>query len=145
MPSADAGLGGCPLAVVGVRIHVHLAGEPSQAARRRAADAAGQLAPVVVRRHDHEPPLLLSLVDEVVDAVARPARPVLGAEVVEDDELVAARIRRRLAVAVALAQGVQPARDVEEERRGPGRAVAPDDLAQDGRREVWFALPGYGT
>src|SRR5437667_8937050 len=141
MPSAAVGLGGFALAVVGAGVHVHLAGQPAQAARSGAADASGQLPPLGVRRHDHEPTLLLALVDEVVDAVARPARPVLGPEVVEDDELVAARIRRRLAVAVALAQGVQPARDVEEERRGPGRAVAPDDLAQDGRREVCLARP----
>src|SRR5881392_4164146 len=140
-----AGLGGRALAVVVAGVHVELAGQAAEATRRGAADAAGQLSPLVVRRHDHEPTLLLALVDEVVDAVARPARPVLGPEVVEDDELVAARIRRRLAVAVALAQGVQPARDVEEERRGPGRAVAPDDLAQDGHREVCFARPGIAT
>src|SRR5438094_1473138 len=140
-----AGLGGRALAVVVAGVHVELAGQAPEATRRGSADAAGQLSPLVVRRHDHEPTLLLALVDEVVDAVARPARPVLGPEVVEDDELVAARIRRWLAVAVALAQGVQPARDVEEERRGPGRAVAPDDLVQDGRREVRLARAGIAA
>ena len=139
------GYGGRALAVVVAGVHVDLAGQAAEAARGRAADAAGELSPLVVRRHDHEPALLLALVDEVVDAVARPARPVLGAEVVEDDELVAARVRRRLAVAVALAQGVEPARDVEEERRRPGRAVAPDDLAQDGHREVRLARAGIAA
>src|SRR5205809_1887572 len=139
------GLGCRALAEVGVGVHVHLARQAPQPARGRAADAAGELSPLVVRRHDHEPTLLLALVDEVVDAVARPARPVLRPEVVEDDELVAARIRRWLAVAIALAQGVQPARDVEEERRGPGRAVAPDDLAQDGHREVRLARAGIAA
>src|SRR6266566_8005275 len=145
MPSAAAGLGGFALAVVGAGVHVHLAGQPAQAARGGAADASGQLPPLVVRRHDHEPPLLLALVDEVVDAVARPARPVLGAEVVEDDELVATRVRRRFAVAVALAQGVQPGGNVEEERGGPRLAVAPDDLAEHGHREVRLARAGIAA
>jgi len=99
----------------------------------------------VIRRHDHEPPLLLALVDEVVDAIACPTRPVLGSEVVEDDQLVAARVGRRLAVAVALAQGVQPARDVEEEGRGARLSVAPDDLAQDRHREVRLARAGIAA
>src|ERR1700757_5187460 len=142
MPSAAAGLGGFALAVVGAGVHMHLAGQPAQAARSGAAYAAGQLPPLVIRRHDHESALLLALVDEVVDAVARPARPVLGAQVVEDDELVAARVRRRLAVAVALAQGVEPGGDVEEEGRRPRLAVAPDDLAEHGHREVRLARAG---
>src|SRR5215467_11993020 len=136
MPSAEAGLGGCALAEVAAGVHVHLAGEATQAARSGTADPAGELAPLVIRRHDDEAPLLFPLVDEVVNPVARPARPVLRAEVVEDDELIPARVRRRLAVAVALAQGVQPAGDVEKECRRPGLAIAPDDLAQDGHREV---------
>src|SRR5262245_23623880 len=76
------GLGRRALAVVVAGVDVNFPGEAPQAARRGAADAARQLPPLVVRRHDHEPPLLLALVDEVVDAVARPARPVLRAEVV---------------------------------------------------------------
>src|SRR5262249_17201911 len=135
------GLGRRALAVVVAGVHVNLPGQTPQAARRGSADATGQLLPLVVRRHDHEPPLLLALVDEVVDAGARPARPVLGAEVVEDAELVSAGVRRRLTVAVALAKRVQPARDVEEERGGPGLAVAPDDLAQNRNREVRLPRP----
>src|SRR5689334_6936633 len=88
-----AGLGRRALAEVGAGVDVNLAGETAEPARGRPADAAGQLAPLVVRRHDHQPPLLLALVDEVVDAVARPARPVLRPEVVEHDELVAAGVR----------------------------------------------------
>src|SRR5581483_2470618 len=103
----------------------------------RAAHAAGELRPLVVRRHDHEAALLLALVDEVVDPVAGPVRPVLRPEIVEDDEVVAARVRRRLPVAVALAERVEPAGDVEEERRLPD--VAPDDLAEDRDREVRLA------
>src|SRR5881275_441578 len=114
-----AGLGGRALAVVVAGVHVDLARQAPEATRRGAADAAGQLSPLVVRRHDHEPTLLLALVDEVVDAIARPARPVLGSEVVEHDELVTRRVRRRLAVAVALPQGIEPARHAEEERRLP--------------------------
>src|SRR6478609_3822574 len=149
-PAAQPGLRqallGCrALAEVGAGVHVHFARETAQAARRRPAHAAGEFPPLVVRRHDHEPLLLLALVDEVVDAVARPARPVLGAEVVEHDELVPARVRRRLAVAVALAQRVQPVRNVEEERRRPRLAVAPDDLAQDGDREVRLARAGIAA
>src|SRR5580765_7731117 len=87
------GLGCRALAEVGAGIHVHVARQAPQPARGRAADTAGELPPLVVRRHDREPPLLLALVDEVVDAVARPARPVLGAEVVEEDDVVATRVR----------------------------------------------------
>src|SRR5207253_1990662 len=111
-----AGPGGFSLAVIGPGVHVDFARAAAQAARGGAADAGGQLPPLVVRRHDHEPPLLLALVDEVVDTVARPARPVLGSKVVEDDEVVPARVGRRLAVAVALAECVQPVGHVEEER-----------------------------
>src|SRR5690242_11486040 len=120
--------GGVALAEVRASVDVDLAGEPPEATRGRPADPSRQLAPLVVRRHDHEAALLLALVDEVVDAVARPARPVLGAEVVEHDDVVAARIRGRLAVTEALAQRVEPARHVEEERRLP--LLAPDDLPQ---------------
>src|SRR4029079_16183702 len=133
------------LAEVLASVHVDLAGEPAEPAGRGTADAAGQLAPRVVRRHDHEAALLLALVDEVVDPVARPARPIFGAEVVEHDELVPARVRRRLAVAVALAERVQPFGDVEEDRRRPGLAVAPDHLAQDRHREVRLAGAGIAA
>src|SRR5579862_7902679 len=95
----------------------------------------------MVRRDDDEATLLLALVDEVVDPVARPARPVLRAEIVEDDEGIAARVRRRLAIAVALAQRVEPGRDVEEQRRFA--PVAPDQLAEDRDGEV--RLPGAGV
>src|SRR5947209_6763190 len=91
------------------------------------------------------PPLLVALVDEVVDPVARPARPVLGPEVVEDHEVVAARVRRRLAVAEAFAQRVEPTRDVEEERGRPGLAVAPDHLAEDRHRQVRLARTGVAA
>src|SRR5205814_4415367 len=67
------------------------------------------------------------------------------AEVVKHDELVPARVRRRLAVAVTLAQRVQPVRNVEEERRRPRLAVAPDDLAQDRDREVSLARAGIAA
>src|SRR5215831_3116385 len=112
--SETAGLarysGGVALAEVLPRVDVDLTGEPPQPARRRAAHPSRELAPLVVRRHDHEAALLLPLVDEVVDAVARPARPVLRPEVVEHDDVVAARVRGRLAVAEALAQRVEPGR-----------------------------------
>src|SRR5262245_17778975 len=145
MPSPEADLRRLALAEVLACVHVHLAGEAAEAARRRPADTGGELTPFVVRRHDHQPPLLLTLVDEVVDTVARPARPVLGAEVVEDDEVVATRVGRRLAVAVALTQRVQPAGDVEEERGRPRLTVAPDDLAQDRHRQVGLARAGVAA
>src|SRR5215470_10371759 len=132
--------GGVAFAVVPACVHVDLACEPPQPARGGPADARRQLAPLVVRGHDDEPPLLLPLVDEVVDAVTRPARPVLGPKVVENDDVVAARVGRGLPVPVALPQGVQPAGDVEEEC---GLALlAPDDLSQDGHGEVRLAGAG---
>src|SRR5438067_1249843 len=114
MPSLPSG--GVAFAVVLPGVHVNLARQSAQPACRGATDAARQLPPFVVRRHDHESPLLLPLVDEVVDPVARPARPILGSEVVEDDDVVPTWVRRRLTVAIAFAQGVEPGGDVEEER-----------------------------
>src|SRR3954469_22922711 len=89
------------------------------------------------RRDGDGAALLLSLVHESVGPGAGPVRPLLCAEVVEDDEVVAARVRRRLAVAVALPQRVEPRRDVEEQR--PLAPVAPDELAEDRDREMRLA------
>src|SRR5579862_1003680 len=125
------------------RIDVDLARQAAEPAGGRAAHTSCELGPVVIRRDDEEAALLLALVDEVVDAVASPVRPVLGAEIVEDEEVVTARVGRRLSFGIALAEGVEPRRHVEEERCPA--LVAPDDLAQDRDGEVRLPRAGLAA